>query len=292
MASSLVISERDPGKVPAEVEETLHGVRTAWIRPDGEELIDAMSVAKCARQVACGFYYRWIFPKGEPQPLILEWFARRKDWRSELRRKLEARQEGLDSELLCTRAAQRYLMGYEGPEHTWESSFYASWAEIADKVQPETETVWIDDFLVQDAIAWGKKHKGVIWYEHNAIGQAVAKAGGIPMFGGGADAAAALRATKSGPVVVSVTAHGTGFDGLQDNFAEQLVICPPGNGAAWEQLLGRLHRQRQTADEVTTYVYRHTEEMRNSLDKALKAARYIQNTMQNDQKLLVADVDF
>ena len=69
-----------------------------------------------------------------------------------------------------------------------------------------------------------------------------------------------------------------------------LVLTPPGSGAAWEQLLGRLHRPGQNADEVLFKVWTHTKELRASFEQALADASYIETTLGSKQKLSYANI--
>jgi len=75
---------------------------------------------------------------------------------------------------------------------------------------------------------------------------------------------------------------------LQFLFHDQLVANPPASAAAWEQLIGRLHREGQNADEVAASVYRHTPEMADAIDRAVRTAKYVESTMGSLQKLLAA----
>jgi hypothetical protein len=294
IGASLPVYERDPGEIPDAVDEAIRQVRSSMQRPDGEELIDAFSVSRCARELASGFYYRWTYPRGEPVYLIEEWLRIRKDWHAELRRKLEARQQYLDSPMMCAKAAVRYYQEpkYKGPMPTWRSQVWPAWREIRDQVKPKSEAVWIDDYLARDAAEWGLEHNGIIWYEHSAFGRKVAELSGLPVHAGGVDAEARIKAERGDrSIIASLRSHGEGRDGLQFLFHEQLVANPPvsrktGGAGRWEQLLGRLHRQGQQSDEVITYVYRHTWEMREAWDRALELARYVTGTMGSYQKLL------
>ena len=84
-------------------------------------------------------------------------------------------------------------------------------------------------------------------------------------------------------VVASIRAHGTGKN-LQQ-FARAHVANPPSDGATWEQLLGRLHRTGQEADEVTFSTYRHTEAFRAAVEKARDLSEYIEGTLGTTQRL-------
>lgn len=290
-----VVLRARPAELPFDLAETLRRVRSSWVRPDGEEFVEHLAVQACARQLACGFFYRWKFPRGEEPALILEWYEARKEWNRELRDKLRSAREHLDSPVLCTRAAERHYRagGYSGDLPTWEAQSWKRWEAVKDAVQPEPDAVWLSDFLAEDAADWVAKHRGVVWYEHAVFGRRVAQLSGAPLHGGGPEAGALIAAEDgSRSLVASVKAHGTGRDGLQLLFHKQLVANPPAGADAWEQLLGRLHRTGQRADEVETWVYRHTPELREALDSAVLKAKYVEGTTGAHQKLLSCDAEF
>lgn len=291
--ASLYIAERVPPPMPDKLRGMLDDLRASWTRPDGEELIDILSAARSARELAMGFYYRWIFPHGEPADLIDRWFEVRKAWHKELREKLKRRREHLDSPLLLANAAQRALDGYAGDLPVWHSEHYAAWKAIRDKVQHETQAVWVDDYLARDAASWATQNKGVVWYAHKAFGERVAEIAGLPLHGGGIGAEARILAERGNrSIIASIQSHGTGRDGLQKLFNQQLIANPPSSADAFEQLLGRLHRIGQASDDVTSFVYRHTDELADAIDSALKQARFVEDAMGNLQKLLAASFDW
>lgn len=305
VSNALNLRERVPEKMPKGLAALLTRMRSTWTRPDGEELVDVLQVAKSARELACGFFYRWRFPRGEPEDLIKRWYAARKAWHRELRERLERPEEHLDSELLATNAAARHLDGYVGPLPVWKSGTFKAWREVRDLVQPVPDTVWLDDppagfdpipgadYLVRDAGAWAAKHRGIVWYEHEAFGARVAADFKLARHAGGEGAEQRILAedgTRS--ILASIKAHGTGRDGLQRVFHEQLVVPMPSSGDGCEQLLGRLHRIGQEADEVNAWTYRHVPEFRDGIDKALEQARFLKATLGSDQKLLVATVEW
>lgn len=310
--ASIYLRERTSAKMPKTLRTMISDVRETWCRPDGEEFVEALEIANCVRQLACGFYYRWRFPGKPSAELVDEWFAARKAYNKERREKLKNPQPHLDSPELLENAAERYRTDYRcgatcaghdargrsrctlaGHLPTWASETWDRWRQVEHKVKHETEVIWVDDYLVRDAAEWAKTHRGVVWYEHTAFGQAVAKLAGVPLHAGGKDAEAKIRAEKGHTSIVAAwKSHGTGRDCLQWVFSEQLVANPPADGALWEQLLGRLHRLGQEADEVWADVYRHVEEFRDPLDRALRYAKYIQGITGNAQKLLVSNVEW
>ena len=286
--AELEITERAAPPIPASVANALDDVRATWVRPDGEELVDALSLGRCLRELACGFYYRWTFPRGESVSTILEWLSARKEWRQEMRLKLRERREHLDSPLLCARAAMRGWGDVEGdPElPRWRAATWPRWRAAKHTVQYETEPVRLDEYLARDAAAWGHEHRGIVWFEHRAFGEWVAEISGLPLHGGGQDAGVRIGAERGDrSIIASIKSHGTGRDGLQRLFCEQLFANPSSSGTTWEQALGRLHRIGQRAPVVRAEFYRHTEELARHVDQALARALYVQGTLGAVQKL-------
>jgi hypothetical protein len=307
----LVIEERPAPAIPDVIRDALFKVRTCWVRPDtlvgseyDEELTDAFAVAKVARELASGIFYRWRFDPihGVPQKQadIDEWYQARRDYNRELRYFLADRKEWLDSPLLCEHAAQRYWGDRpkrdDRPE--WASSGWPRWREIKDKVKPTVEPCRVSDYLAVDAARWACEHLGIVWYTMVEFGEWVSELSGLPLHGGGPDAGVRLiGGEKKGKrykgedgtrsIIASIKSHGRGRDGLQTLFSEQLVAQIPTSATMWEQLLGRLHRQGQDATEVRAWYYAHTDEIKGSFETALSRAGYVRGTLGSAQKLLV-----
>lgn len=271
-------------EAPEPIARAMRQVDASWTRPDGEELILALDVARCKRELASGFFYFWHYPRQEPVEVRKAWLAARKDWHKELREKLKNPRPYLDSPLLCTKAAIRALDGYAGPLPTWRAEHWARWRDLRTTVQPVTKAEWVDDYLVRDAAEWLKEGPGVVWYEHDAFGAALKKLSGAPLYGPGEDAAAGIiREDGKRAIIASIRAHGTGRN-LQ-MFNRALVANPPSDGATWEQLLGRHHRPGQMADEVNVSVYRHVDVYADAIDKARELAQYIEDSFGGSQRL-------
>ena len=108
------------------------------------------------------------------------------------------------------------------------------------------------------------------------------------MHGGGSGAGVRIAAERGDrSIVASIRSHGTGRDGLQRLFCDQLVVQPPSSSSAWEQLLGRLHRIGQEAEIVRASFYRHTVEMAAAVDQAMSRALYVESTIGASQKIRV-----
>lgn len=265
-------------EVPPNVAHALAELRRSWTTPGGEEIEDAISLARSTKQLGQGFYYIWgwgAIGRDEPDE---EWLNARSVWHRAVRGVLHHRSRpGLDSPLFVTRAA---IAGELRPD---ELEAYAAWAAVKHRPKPPTLPIWIDDFLVRDVRS--RIDKGVIWYEHRAVGQRIAELHGLPLFAGGDDSSKILS-TKEPLIVASIRAHGTGKN-LQ-RYAHGLVCSAPSSGATWHQLLGRMHRPGQLADEVIFDVYMHDECYRNSFENAKIEAIHQQEIRGADQKLLQA----
>lgn len=308
--ASLTITER-PFQAPEVVAKHLAALEATWQRPDGEELVDAMSVGRCGRELSCGFFYRWRWPRKEPPEVIERWLKARKEWHKELREKLKLNRPHMDSPLLCALAAIRWYEGYthvtrdeegnelerrviqpfskEGPLPTWRSETWLPWKEVRDSAKPETEAVWLDDSFVDACLEWLAEGPGLLWYEFDGLAQRIRQVSrarnlGVSFCGPGDEGnRAVLRLTGGESVVISIRAHGTGKN-LQQ-FARNLLANPISSGSECEQVLGRTHRAGQQADEVTVEVFRHTEPFRAAIEKARDLAGYIQGTFGASQKL-------
>ncbi|MCP3099004.1 helicase [Myxococcus sp. K15C18031901] len=290
----LVIRTRDPGKVP---DELLAHIQTALggQRPDGEEFVDELQRVACARQLASGFFHRWRYPaiQGVPQDveLIARWFSRRQEFNRELRERLKRPAEHLDSPGLLVRAAIRAHQSppYDGELPTWRAASWPAWGEIHKRVVHVTEAVWLSDFIVKDAAKWAlrKGQPGIVWVEFPELGERIAKEAGVPFYGGGPEASATIiRESGRRSIVASLRAHGTGKNLTM--FSRMLFVNPPADGAAWEQAIGRCHRQGQLADEVEVELYQHTAELTGAFEKARDFARFIEQTEGTTQKLNLA----
>ena len=87
--------------------------------------------------------------------------------------------------------------------------------------------MWLHDYLIQDAVEWASKNKGIIWFENPEVGYQVAKLAKIPYYGGGEEASTMILGEKGDrTIVASIAAHGTGKN-LQHAFSKNLIIQTP-----------------------------------------------------------------
>lgn len=292
------IMEREAPPLPDIIQEALDKVRD-FKRPDtlagnkhDEEIVEAMEQARYAQQVATGMFYRWIYPRREPDELIDRWMEARKAWNKEKRYKLFEGLEFLDSEGLLEDAAKRAWgdappaekNGVPLPE--WKAASWPAWRDIKDAVQPQTKAVRLHDFLVRDAIEWATENTGIVWYSMIEFGQWMKELSGLPVHDGGRFADQRLRAEKGDrSIIASIRSNYRGRNGLQYLYNKQLITQIFASSKIAEQLFGRLERQGQRQD-VASYVYLHTPEIEKSFRQAIMRAKYNEETMQQKQKLI------
>lgn len=279
-ACDLEISVREIIR-PPNIDIALKKLRRTWTIED-EQLQDAKDVARVARQLACGFYYRWAWPDGVKDE---EWLEARGAWHKSVRHVLQYQsREGMDSPLLVANAAAR---GELNAEHT---EAWRAWCAVKDrwKPHPPIEAVWLSAFLVDDIWDWARnvddKAPGIIWYEHAELGRALAERK-IPVFGAGKEGDGIL-AFRGRVCAASVEAHKDGKN-LQ-HFRRNLVVSWPSNGTTCEQLLGRTHRPGQQADEVEVETYQHDPSLQDSVLRSREDARFVEQAHGARQKLLMA----
>ena len=293
-------------EIPQRIKDLLKQTQKTYTRPDGEELLpstrledemsEAFTVSAVLRQLHSGFYTRWKWIHGETPEMIQKWKTARKEWRRELREQLQTPRQGLDTPGLLEKAAYRWYHGWQEGETqyppfkrhplTWDSSFYPAWKEVSKTVTPVTETIWVDSFVVQDAIKWGKQNVGIIWYASPALGEAIARAGDFPLYGRGEQASLEiLTEDGSRTIVASLVAHGEGKN-LQ-RFSKALVTQVPSSHKRWEQLLGRLHRRGQQASEVVYDIYAYGMLTR-AFEKAEARAELARESLKVNFRLLFA----
>lgn len=294
------ISECVPAAgVPREVSRLIDDVRTSWMRPDGLEFFeDKIAQWRCLHNLACGFYYRWVFTRGT-DPEIDRYLLCRKAWNREVRDVLAENRPRMDSPLLCARAAQRFAEGV--PETadapTWDSWAWEGYAEVQDTVDYYSEAVRVDDFLARDAARWAVDQAAaddaaIVWYESTDLGAWISEiatelGGDCPVLDGGPDAGERMDAERGDrSIVASIKSHGTGRDGMQYKFSQSRFCQPFASPAGWEQAIARLARPGQDRD-VRIGIYSHTPELKNSLKQARERALYVQRTTGALQRMLV-----
>lgn len=273
LGASLSISAVQP-QLGSELDEAFLKLRKDWLTPDDHPIIDGFQLWRHARELACGFYYRW-----NPRPPE-EWLTARRNWARFARDVLSQHRPGLDSELPVANACAKGDLS---------NTEYLAWREIRDTFVPNQEAVWVSDGTLRFAAEWLRKNDGICWVEHIAFAERLADMTGLPYYGGGGlDKQKRMIEDGSGPCIASVLANSEGRN-LQQWNKSLVVSCQP-SGKLWEQLLGRTHREGQEADEVNYDVMFACKEQMDGFFQALADARYLQDTLGSPQKLLYADL--
>jgi hypothetical protein len=296
----LEVTVREAPEVPEIIRTALQMVRNG-VRPDtlvgnahDEVFADPMVQVRCAREVACGMFYRWIFPRGEPKDVIDRWFEGRKAWNSELRTKILQGARYLDSPNLCELAARRHHgdLPVDPTRPTWASKAWPVWSKVKDTVQPQTQACRLHPYLVEDAARWAATNRGIVWYSLVELSTWLAELTGLPVYGGGPNAEEKIEALLRSPcrssAIVSINSHGRGRDGLQKRYDTQLILNVPSSSKRCQQLLARLHRRGQRSNVVRSYIYTHTEELQAAYLQALRRSDYVEAVLGQRQKLKMA----
>lgn len=271
------------GFVPSVIADALTELRRTWKTAWGEEVESGLALASHARQLACGFYYRWKWPNNTPDR---EWLFARSEWHRELRERLKRSQPGLDSPALIGKAIV---------EGRLESDTYWPWEAIRErhgKKGPPVEAVWLDAFVIRYVLQWLDQHPhGIAWFGYRAV-EAALRNTGVTVFGRDDRFPidpATHKIDVKGSFVASMKSHGTGHN-LQWNHWENLFFnCPagtPANAAMLDQTIGRTHRDGQKNKIVTADVLLHTPELEAGWEQCLRRAKYMQETGTNCSKLL------
>jgi len=246
--------------------------------PDGETYYeDPAEIARVAKQLSLGYFYRWVWPDdGQPD---LQWMHARSQWsrlcRWELRR---GARDGYDSPALVEQSLR--ASGATKQNHHLYTALM-EWDAERHKPPPPVEAVWLDDSIIKWAVARVRRTGECLWYQSKAVAAKLQQTT-LNTFVAGDDAVD----ISPTPAAYSVAAHGTGLN-LQ-GYDKALIIEPPSSGAKWEQLLGRLHRPGQEADEVRFTLLAHTAPLKKCLTSGIEDATYIRATTRNEQKLCIA----
>lgn len=291
-------------------------LRTKWETPDGYGISEAVVLWKTARELALGFHYVTVSE------------AAYKDWAKTSSRSiynrtmtLEGRKE-FESFLDSARPPEEWL----GPRREWAKFVrdvladsktldtekqvalacadnklraleYNAWRQVRESFDAYQLAVWHDDSALKVCETWADKaDNGIIWAEHRFFARELARRTGLPYFGlGGVNAAKEAidnpaTMAKYPVVIASISSNSTGRN-LQ-RYNKNLVVSVPTNGQTWEQLLGRTHRDGQEADTVTTEVFLGCREHFQAIPEATKQAQYIRDTVGEEQKLLLCDIDW
>jgi hypothetical protein len=279
----LEMTERIIQNIPPQIVAAIDQVNKTYQTPDGEELNSPLEKTRVLRQLICGFYYYWNWPNGK---VDRDWMKTRSEWNKQTREYLKTAKEGYDSPALVKNACVRFLSGKSKedlPRPLLEA--FIAWMPHSKKDLPPVGARWLSNYLVDDIAQWAstQKEPPIIWYEHIAFAARLGKITNWPIFAQGTQSdKALLSVTTAVPAIVSSRAHATGKN-LQV-WGNQLIANPLSDGARFEQLLGRCHRNGQQRPVVSATVYNHRI-FAAALAQARLSARYIQETTEQEQRL-------
>jgi hypothetical protein len=274
----------DPGETARTHLQTL---RETWTTPNGDLLVMPVDVWRHARELSCGFYYRW-----SPAPPD-HWRSARKHWNWNVRNILLP--DGIHyvkyAGLNLDSPMQVGLAIHDGRIADADVvGAYRHWQDVKEDYKINVVAEWVDESTISYCLDWMNQNtSGIVWTEHRAFGMKLAhKMGtGFCSTGGQDENGVPIEDYGGKPVVASVQANSEGRN-LQA-WHKSLIVTAAPTGALWEQLLGRTHRLGQEADTVYADWICACEEQSDGFVQLLADARYIQDTTGQSQKLLYGD---
>lgn len=266
-----------------------------WVTPDGWECVDAPEVWRHARELGLGCFYRW-----DPRPPE-EWSQARAAWAKACRYILKHNRSALDTELQVKQAidaeARVAAWPIEGVTDAQghlrrAGEILESWRAVEPTFKPNVVHDWHAREPLDAIVRWAQEAPGIVWVDHVAVGLAL-QARGLPYFAAkGLDATGrAIEAAtlEGGSIVASIGSNATGRN-LQA-WSRNLVVGVPPNGLQWEQLIGRTHRDGQTAGQVTIDVLLACGEDLRGFWRAVQDAEFQQALTGQPYKLTHADLE-
>jgi hypothetical protein len=248
-----------------ELKELVKQVEETWTTPSGDEFDFVLQKFKWVNELWQGFYNDLVWPEDHPKVdkakevhLLSNVLAK------ELRTFLgSAHRPHLDTPLLL-----RNDMKLHGQKNV-PYSLYQAWLthrEAKEEGLPSRLSipVRVSDFKVQAALeAWKQIEDGtggIVWYYNNAYGQWLKEEfekeyGDRVLYApAGQKHKEAAQASKGKIVLASIEAHGTGTDGLQLNYHNNLVAQDLRTAKIAEQTIARTHRHGQKQDEMVFHI--------------------------------------
>lgn len=298
------------------LQSLMQQVDEEWITPNGDPIDHRIHTWKWLHELTAGFYNQLTWPSAqeyaertktsvEQAADILgraaEHHAAKSNYHSILAKWLrESHTPGMDTPFLVGMEMARNG-GDNVPEEVYGAWDRARQLDFEGRPDRDSTAIRVCDYKVNDACIWAAKELpkgkgGIIWVYHNAIGEWIydylvhygINALHCPA-GPAHNAAIADPANGDKVIVASITAHGEGKN-LQ-HFQHQYVAQWPRPATKAEQMLGRMHRNGQQADEliVRTNMTVAWDDM--NFGACLNDALYIQQTTGNRQKLVYAGYD-
>jgi len=299
----------------SELEELIRQVEEENKTPNGDEIDHAIHKWKWFNELTVGFYNELVWPTtekyaqrksisvGEAEDILDRarlYFEASQDYQRSLRSWLGDKQRtGMDTPDLVG------LDMYQHGADNVGSELYDAWAyrkalDFEDRPDRDSKAVRVCDYKINQGLNWAKEHVecgGIIWVMHQEIGtwmmEVLREAGldAVHCPAGDRGNKAILNSKNAGKILVtSIPAHCTGKN-VQDRFCFQKFLEWPRNPIQSEQILGRLHRNGQKADEVVACLNGTIDFDFLAFAACLNDALYIHQTTGNRQKLIYASYD-
>lgn len=266
-------------EIPAAAQEMIAAMREDWTTPDGHDFSMPMDLWRHARDLGCGFFYKW-----DPYPPDW-WLFPRRAWHKFAREALKYSR---------TKDSVTHIIAAIEAGEMDDGGLYKAWKDVEDRFVPNPVPVWVHDSMVRHCTEWLRENPkdGLVWAERRAFGERLSELSGRPYFRQkGLDAQGRLiDSFDGGSAVVSVKSCGKGHN-LQQ-YRTNLIPSPPSVGKIVEQLLGRTHREGQGADVVLGEFLLTCRESYQSMAQAIRDAKCIEERDGQLQKLCYAQRDF
>ncbi len=307
------------------LKQLIDQVEDMWQTPNGDEIEFAIHKWKWLNELSCGFYNELTWPSPEvyaKRKGIAEFEAGQilerakmhhlvnQEYAKLLRHFLEhTHRVGCDTPFLVGQEMMRNGDKSVGAE------LYRAWKDAKDlefEGMPDRDArgVRVCDYKIQASVAWAKelqakKEGGVIWYHSHEIGEWMTEY--LHAAGMGTalhcpageqynkllridDSDTARKKDMSGRILVaSIGAHAEGKN-LQ-YMQNMLVLQWPRPAKKAEQLIGRLHRRGQQADELYVRTMQTLAFDEQVFAACLNDSLYIHQSTGNRQKLIYAAYD-
>jgi len=310
VGTSLYI-ENDPARAPSQaLTDLMTQVVDEWETPQGEPIEYGLHKFKWLNELTAGFWHRleWPHPdrlaKARKIPAtdaaaLIErakvHHEAQKMYHGELRKWLQDEHiKSLDTPFLVAGHITRYFGTKNLMVSPLIAGLYMEMKSLDFDGRPERihDPILVDDYKLEHAVAWAKTAEhGILWYHHQCIGRwldARLDAANVPhaYCPAGKLGNRLILNSKDRIAVASIQAHNTGKN-LQFH-EHQHVVQWPRSAKDIEQMLGRVHRQGQMADELTVQTNLTTDFDRMLLATSLVDALYIHQTGGGQQKAIVA----
>ena len=303
------------GKGADKLKELDDRIETMWVAPDGTEIDWAMHKFNHRYILSSGLYYDHQWPQPEHYAELrrvsydeacnhisqaMDHHEAAQEYHKCVREWLKYNElPGLDRPMLIGRSCSLHGEQFVG------KALYQAWKRAKDLEfdgMPERTQVPIRvcDYKVQAAIRWTKKQKrgGIVWYLNDGLGEWVAELAeraGLPVVHcpAGERFNKILRDPEAPKLferafaICSIKAHSVGKN-LQ-YFDRQFFLQFPRPESDAQQVLGRLHREGQAADEVQTFTCISTDIDEISLAATLNDSVYVFETWASARKVLIAN---